>query len=99
LFSSNALILPKCRVLSKSPDYTFYKSTLFSISITKFHAIIVTFDQVVSYYARSPREFSIFTMNGRQIYHCTISVCGAIMQTFYKLNLKPKTILELKGVL
>jgi len=34
--------------------------------------------------------------NSPDFNHSTTNVCGAILQTFYKLNLKPKTILELK---
>jgi len=34
--------------------------------------------------------------NSPDFNHLTINVHGAMLQTFYKLNLKPKTILELK---
>jgi len=63
------------------------------------------------YYARPPREFSIFTQNAHctdlivkykwlpnspDFNHLVTNVCGAMLQTFYKLNLKTKTIFELK---
>jgi len=37
--------------------------------------------------------------NSPDFNHLTINVWGAMLQTFYKLNLKSKTILELKGAL
>jgi len=38
-------------------------------------------------------------MNGRQTYYLTINLRGALLQIFYKLNLEPKTIPELKDAL
>jgi len=37
--------------------------------------------------------------NSPHFNHLTTNVWGAMLQTFYKLNLKPNTILELKGAL
>jgi len=82
--------------------------------ITKLHLITLKFDEVTAYYARSPPRIFHFHLkahctdiiakyeclpNSPDFNHLTISVLGGMLQTFLKLNLKPKIILELKSVL